>query len=217
MNRNFLIVLAIAVGELSTVLVPTSHAAQCSVSFNPKLTQLGASSAQLFEAKGPPVATYDRNGPSNWLIYDLDYAKGVQYGNPASRAGYFAVYRRTFYYLDGSRTVVGFSENMSHRPYQLALVKEHLPWAAKLHWERMHLIRQQPVPAILATATCGELLLMIQADCYVVDDVDPKTYKRATRDPKNVGECRFRGLFVQRRDRSTENGQVAYKPYRFKP
>ena len=196
-------------------MAPSAIAKPCAATFKTTMTQLGRTSAQLFEAKGPPVATYDKRGPSNWMLYDLDYSKSVQYGKPARREGMFSVYQRTFYYLDASRTVVGFSLNVSHRPYRLELVKKRLPWATKLKWERVHLIRREPAPAILATAACGKFVVMLQADCYQLDAVNPKTYKRVTRDPNNVGECRFRGLFIQLRDRTKKNAQVTYTPYRF--
>ena len=68
---------------------------------------------------------------------------------------------------------------------------------------------------MLATRECGELPIMLFADCYPVIVADPKTYERRERAPRALGECRYRGLFVYVMASSKPNTTVTYQPYKF--
>ena len=125
------------------------------------------------------------------------------------------IYDNTYFSLSDSRKVIGYAHLVSNSPSRLPTVQRIHSWAATAEWEEVLLVRKGMVSSVLASLACDNLRIMIFADCYNVQITDPKTLNRKMGPPRNLGECRYRGLFVEKQDLSKPTPGLSYPAFIF--
>ena len=212
---SVVLLVTLLVFPIQFLLVPSARAAACPGAFDADETFLGRSSEQLLAAKGSRFVAFDYTGPSRWLPYNLRYSKKLKYGASARQSRNFMVYDNTYFSLSDTRQVVGYAHLVSNSPRRLPTVQRVHSWAATAEWEEVLLVRKGMVSSVLASLACDNLRIMIFADCYNVQITDPKTLNRKMVPPQNLGECRYRGLFLEQKDLSTPTPGLSYPAFIF--